>query len=284
MPDNNFIDCHTHTNFAAFENDYREIINRALDNLAFLVNVGTQKYTSRRAVDLAEEFNGVYAVVGLHPIHTDQSFHDVQEIGGTDKDKGFSGRGEIFNYDYYKNLAKNEKVVAIGECGFDYYHLGKGNSNEFKNRQAQAFQGQIDLSFELKKPLMIHCRDAYGDLISFLEKNYSKLNSPPGIIHFFSGTKSDTEKLLAMGFYFTFGGVITFARDYDAIIRMIPNDRILSETDAPYVSPEPYRGKRNEPAYVVEVTKKLAEIKDMSVDDMAGIIFNNATFVFNLKI
>ncbi len=141
---------------------------------------------------------------------------------------------------------------------------------------------QIELAREVQKPLMIHCRDAFKDLIDVLVACPVSHVSNPGIIHFFTGTPDDARKLLDLGFSFTFGGVITFARDYDEAIKFIPLDRILSETDAPYVAPVPYRGKRNEPAYVVEVVKKLAELKGILVEEMAGHIFQNAQRIFQI--
>jgi TatD DNase family protein len=139
---------------------------------------------------------------------------------------------------------------------------------------------------------MIHCRgsassprgNAFPDLIALLQEKKDMLNQEPGVIHFFSGTKDEAMALLDLGFSFTFGGVITFARDYDEAIRAIPLNRILSETDAPYVTPLPYRGKRNEPLYVKEVAGKLAELKDVSVDEMRDQIFQNAMRVFRLPL
>ncbi|KKW17126.1 MAG: TatD family hydrolase [Parcubacteria group bacterium GW2011_GWA1_50_14] len=283
-----FFDAHTHAHFAAFENDWKEVIGRALARNVWLVNVGTQRDTSRRAIEVANEYKeGVYATVGLHPIHTEKSYHDVKELGTGDKAQEFTSRGEEFNYDTYKKLTEDPKVVAIGECGLDYYRLGE----ETKKRQAEMFIKQIELAHEVKKPLMIHCRNspspsrggnAFDDLISLLSTHYSLLPNPPGIVHFFSGTPDDAKKILDMGFSFTFGGVITFTRDYDETIKIIPMDRILSETDAPYVSPVPYRGKRNEPAYVIEVVKKLAELKNIEVEEMEDQIFKNAKNIFRI--
>lgn len=275
-----FFDVHTHVQFAAFKEDYRAVIKRALTAGVGLINVGTQKDTSRRAVEIADEFKDkpVYAAVGLHPIHTSKSFHDTQELGGGE---GFNSRGEEFDYDYYKKLASNPKVFAIGECGLDYFRIIENNELEIKKKQKEAFEKQIKLAFEAKKPLMIHCRNAFDDLIEILIHN-SKFLIPnkPGIIHFFTGTKNDAKRLLDIGFYFTFGGVITFVRDYDEVIKMIPLERILSETDAPYISPAPYRGKRNEPAYVAEVVKKLAEIKKIPLEKMKEQILKNAAAIF----
>lgn len=271
-----YFDAHTHMNFAAYKDDYRKVIRRALDLGIGIINVGTQADTSRRAVEIAHEFDGepVYSAVGLHPIHTEQSYHDPDELGGNG-DKGFTSRGEEFDYEYYKNLASGEKVVAIGECGLDYYRFKNGDSR-FKNKQKDAFIKQIELASDVKKPLMIHCRNAFPDLIELLNAKRYALNTNPGIIHFFSGTIEDAKKLLALGFYFTFGGVITFTRDYDEVVTYIPLDRILSETDAPYVTPVPHRGKRNEPAYVVEVVKKIAEIKNVPLEDARAAILENA--------
>ena len=297
MPIPKLIDAHTHTQFAAFAKDQDAVIRRALDAGVWLVNVGTQKNTSEDAINTAERYaDGVYATVGLHPIHTEKSYHDPQELGlfsssqELENKKGsFTSRGEELDYDYYKKLASHPKVVAIGECGLDYYRLG----HETKEKQKVAFIQQIELAAEVKKPLMIHCRDAqrpdsraergsaFADLIQILkDKSYKLKADRSGIIHFFSGTLDDAQKLLDTGFSFSFGGVITFARDYDEVIKYIPIDRILLETDAPYVAPTPHRGKRNEPAYVIEVAKKMAELKGSSFDEVAAKTTDNARKLF----
>ena len=302
-----FFDAHTHTQFAAYDEDREFVIERALAVGVEMINVGTQKDTSLKAVELASKYeNGVYAAVGLHPIHTEKSFHDEKELGlpaqagGDGAAKEFTSRGEEFDYDYYKNLALNEKVVAIGECGLDYYRLTEAT----KEKQKENFLKQIELAKEVKKPLMIHCRNAFADLIKILAPNAYGL--APSIVHFFSGSKDDARELLDLGFSFTFGGVITFARpariatparnavstagwqsvaggDYDEVIKFIPADRILSETDAPYVAPAPYRGKRNEPAYVIEVVKKLAEIKGIEFEKAREQILENAKRIFKIN-
>jgi TatD DNase family protein len=278
-----YFDAHTHVQFKAFDSDYKEVIERAGEAGVGMVNVGTQKDTSHRAVELAREYDSLYAVLGLHPIHTSRSYHDSEELGDSPEAKGFTSRGEVFDYEYYKKLAADPKVVAIGECGLDYFRI-EGDEEEAKSKQKQAFIKQIELAYDVKKPLMIHCRNAFRDLVEILNAKCQILNSPPGIIHFFSGTKEDVKQLLDMGFYFTFGGVITFVRDYDKVIDIIPLDRILSETDAPYVTPAPHRGKRNEPAYVIEVVKKLAEIKNIPEEEMRERILKNAENCFNLKL
>ena len=234
------VDIHTHTQFSAFEKDRDAVIRRALEAGIWMINIGTQRDTSANSCELAHKHEGVFATVGLHPIHTEKSFHDEKELGSSfakaSEDKGgFTSRGEDFNYDYYKKLAQDTKVVAIGECGLDYYRL----TEDTKKKQAEVFIKQIELAREAGKPLMIHCREAFTDLIQILNSNRQLLTSPPGIIHFFSGTTEDAQKLMALGFSFSFGGVVTFAREYEKLIKFIPPERILLETDAPYVAPLP---------------------------------------------
>jgi len=276
-----FFDAHTHVQFAAYDADREAVIARARAAGVAFVNVGTQKDTSRRAVEIAERNEDVYAAVALHPVHTSRSFHDAKELGGGDAASAFTSRGEMFDADYYRSLALHPKTVAIGECGLDYFHFSDDEPREVQvQKQKDAFAAQIVLAAEVKKPIMVHCRNAFPDTIEMLAANYRA--GVPGVIHFFTGTPDDARTLLDLGFSFTFGGVITFAREYDGAIALVPPDRILSETDAPYVSPAPYRGKRNEPAYVVEVVKKLAELKNIPVDEMAAQIMQNAARIFSL--
>ncbi len=289
-----FLDAHTHTQFSGYDADRDAVIRRAQDADVRMVNVGTQKDTSRAAVLLAEQYPGeLYAAIGLHPIHTSRSFHDEQELGGGEAAaegviKTFTSRGEIFDADYYRALALNPATVAIGECGLDYFHFNDDEPREAQiARQKDALLAQIELSKEVKKPLIIHCRDAFPELIEFLRPHAHEL--PPGIIHFFTGTPGDARVLLELGFSFTFGGVVTFPPrkgkaqgDYDEAIALIPIDRILSETDAPYVAPAPFRGKRNEPAYVVHTVAKLAELKGVTPDEMKAQIWENAKRIFGI--
>lgn len=287
-----FFDAHTHVQFSAYDADRETVILRAQTAGVRFVNVGTQKDTSRRAVELAEQHEGVFAAIGLHPMHTSRSFHDMDELGGGEGAKAFTSRGEVFDTAYYRELALHPKTVAIGECGLDYFHFNEDESREEQiKKQKDAFLAQLALAAEVKKPLMIHCREAFGDLIDMLIAKRQSLValSSPGVVHFFTGTADEARKLLDLGFSFTFGGAITFPprkgeteNQYYELIREIPMDRILSETDAPYVAPALYRGKRNEPAYVIEVVKKLAELKKVSVDEMTMQIHENAKRIFGI--
>ncbi|MEK7149635.1 MAG: TatD family hydrolase [Patescibacteria group bacterium] len=261
--DPKLFDVHTHVQVSQFNKDRYEVIKRALKENIWMINVGDDKKTSIDAVELTEKYpEGVFASIGQHPT-----------------------RKEIFDYELYKKLAQNNKVVAIGECGLEYYERnGKVINNAEKERQKQLFLEQIKLSNETNKPLMIHCREAFGDLIEILNSYFLIHNSsqPPGIIHFFTGSLSDAQALLKLGFYFTFGGLITYNRSFDEIIKFLPLEKIMVETDAPYVAPAPYRGKRNEPAYVIEVAKKLAEIKGISFEEVCEQTTENVKKVFNL--
>jgi len=285
-----FLDAHTHVQFSGFDADRDAVIQRALDaGVRKMIVIGTQKDTSRAAVALAEKYpDNVRAVIGLHPVHTSRSFHDAQELGGGDAAQAFTSRGEVFDVDYYRALALDPTTVAIGECGLDYFHFNDDEPREVQiEKQKAAFLAQIQLAKDVKKPLMIHCRDAFADLIEFVRPHAREL--APGVVHFFTGTPDDARRLLDMGFSFTFGGAITFPPrkgktqgDYDEVIKLIPIDRIMSETDAPYVAPAPFRGKRNEPAYVVHVVARLAELKGVSTEEMKAQIEENARRVFGI--
>ena len=292
-----FLDAHTHVQFSGYDADRDMVIKRALDADVRMINVGTQRDTSRAAVSLAERYSGeLYAAIGLHPIHTSRSFHDVQELGGGEVGsaaaegaiKAFTSRGEVFDMEYYRALALNPVTVALGECGLDYFHFNDDEPREAQiARQKDAFAAQIELSKDVKKPLMIHCRDAFPELTAMLRPHAHEL--PPGVIHFFTGTPDDARALLELGFSFTFGGVITFPPrkgktqgDYDEAISLIPIDHIMSETDAPYVAPAPFRGKRNEPTYVVHTVARLAELKGVSTDEMKTQIWANGKRIFGI--
>jgi TatD DNase family protein len=276
-----YIDIHSHVNFTAFDADRDEVINRALENNTWVMNVGTQIDTSRKAVEMANQYpEGVYAIIGLHPIHTGASFHDVKELGVGGKE--FTSRGEQFNKDAYRELMKDPKVVAIGECGLDYYRCDV----EYVENQKKAFIEQIEIANEFNKPLMLHIRNnkenpgmnAYMDALEIL-KQYSKVK---GDVHFFAGGLAEAKAFTDFGFTLSFTGVITFTTDYDSVIAATPLDMIMTETDAPYVTPTPYRGKRNEPLYVREVVKKIAQVKNLPENQVAEAIIANAKRVFSI--
>ena len=278
-----YIDTHCHMNFAAYHEDLQEVIQKAKDNSVVVINIGTQADTSKTAVDLADNNEHFWAIIGLHPIHTSSSFHDHDELGNQGEE--FTSRGEVFDIDYYRKLANSsDRVIGIGECGLDYYR----NTPETKQAQEQAFRAQIELALELDLPLMLHVRpsqgsyDAYEDVLDIL-RGYKKDNPRlRGQAHFFAGNTEISEQFIDLGFYISFTGVITFAKDYEKVVKEISLNRILSETDAPYVSPTPFRGKRNEPSHVREVVKKIAELKDISEQEVADQIKRNVKELYRI--
>lgn len=286
-------DSHTHAHFAAFEADYKEVINRALKAGVGLINVGTQVDTSRKAIEVAHEFENdpVYATIGLHPTHTEKSYHDSQELGGGEAAKAFVSRGEEFDPKVYLEMARDPKVVAIGECGLDYYRFTTNDEQQtikMKARQVEVFIEHARIARAVGKPLMIHCRpskgsdDAYEDILEILADE--TLKNIPKISHFYVGSAHITKHMIEAGFYFTFGGVITFSRDYDEQIKMIPDDRILLETDAPYVAPQSKRGQRNEPVNVIEIAQKMAEIRGVEYTRIEEMVKENAERIFHIKL
>lgn len=276
-----FYDCHTHVHFAAFKDDSEEVIARASDAGVGMITVGTQLETSIEAVKVAEAHENVWAAIGLHPTHTTKSFHDTQELG--EEGKAFTEQGEQFDASRYEALARSPKVVAIGECGLDYFRLDEST----KRRQQHVFIQQIEMANRLGKPLMLHVRparesvnsgNAYEDTIAIL-KSHAKVR---GDVHFFAGDWGIARQFLELGFTLSFTGVVTFAREYDEVVKNTPLNMLLSETDAPYVAPKPYRGKRNEPAYVVEVVKAIAAIRGEELGYVTETLANNARRVFGL--
>ena len=281
-----YIDIHCHVNFKVFEEDHDMVIRRALDNDTWFFNVGTQIDTSRLAVKLANRYDkGVFAVIGLHPIHTGKSFHDEEELGEGGKE--FTSRGEVFHKGTYLELAQDPKVVAIGECGLDYFHL----EEESIQKQKDVFIEQINFANEVNKPLMIHVRNnyedksrnAYVDILEILKK-HAKVK---GVIHFFEGSLENAKDFIAFGFLVSFTGAITYPPrkngrncNYEEIIRNIPLNMVLADTDSPYMAPVPYRGQRNEPVYVKEIVKRIAEIKNLPEEEVAKAVVANAKKLF----
>src|SRR3990167_5734021 len=269
-----YFDAHCHVNFVAYKEDKEEVILRARDAGFGMNVVGTQKDTSADAVALAEKYDHVYATIGLHPIHTSKSFHDVKELGEGGKE--FTSRGEVFDAAAYEALARSPRVIAIGECGLDYYRVEEST----KDVQVQAFVEHIELANKLGKPLMLHIRNAYEDALEVL-RAHAKVK---GDVHFFAGNWETAKKFLDFGFTLSFTGVLTFTHDYDEVVKNAPLDMLLSETDAPYVSPVPHIGKRNDPVYVTEVVRAIARIRGEELEVVTSQLAANASRVFNIPL
>lgn len=282
-------DTHTHINFPEFNDNYKEVIDRALRENIRLINVGSDLANSKRAIEIASGYEeGVYAAVGLHP---------------TDSEK------ENFKEEELLELAQNERVVAIGECGLDYAVFvreeneriqkrasaeaeSEGGSDRIinqesriKERQKKLFIKHIELAKKVSKPLVIHCRDAHDDLLNLLTANRLSLIANPGVMHFFGGAGAweNVQEYLKMGFYISFSGIITFPKySHNEDIKKLPIDRILVETDAPYVAPVPHRGKINEPSYVKYTAQKIANIRGISIEELAEQTTKNAKKLFKI--
>ena len=252
-----FFDSHAHLNFKPFQKDYHRIIERCFENNIWLINAGSQYETSQRAVEIANEYEkGAWAAVGLHPA-------DIEK--------------EVFNYQRYLTLAKNSnKVAAIGETGLDYFHNKKN-----KDRQKEILLKHLELAQEIKKPIIIHCREAHEDLLKLLASQSSNYKLQ-GVIHCFTGDHQQAKRYLELGLLLGFTGIITYSSAYDEIIKNLPLEKILIETDCPYLAPAPHRGQRNEPIYVKHIAQKIAEIRNLSLEEVAKQTSDNALNLFQI--
>jgi TatD DNase family protein len=276
------IDTHSHVNFKEFKDDYLEVINRARQKEVAMINVGSQISTSRRAADLAKNFPKTFAAVGLHPIH-------LQDMEVIEEGIKFKTRAEKFNQAAYEDLAVLKQVVAIGECGLDYYYADLSDK-KIKNYQKEVLRAQIQLANENNLPMILHCRgsrnnndDAYLDMLNELKENPLKCR---GVKHCFTASVEVAKKFLDLGFYLGFNGLITFDKTgrSNELVLNTPLDRILLETDCPYLTPDPFRGRRNEPAFVEFVAQKIAQIKRVDYAQIVQKTTQNAKKLFNLSI
>lgn len=283
-----YIDTHAHINFSDFKDDAEEVIRRSLREDTWMILVGTDYKTSRRALELANKFEkGVYAAVGLHPIHLEDA--DIDEKGDNGS-YNFALKAEEFNYDNYEKIAKFEKVAAIGEIGLDYYHINlDGNVQAIKKKQKEIFVEQLKLARRLNLPAIIHCRQAHDDMLSIL-RDFKKDNKdffevadkPWAVMHCFSGDEDLAWQYFALGLLVSFTGLITFSKRWDDLIRKMPPDKFMIETDCPYMTPEPFRGKRNEPLLVKYVAGRISEIRNVTPEKVGEITFRNAQELFGI--
>lgn len=257
-----YFDIHSHLNSGDYKDDLDAVIGRLKETGTHTIVVGTDYDSSEEAVKLADKYEEIYACIGIHPSESKKHVKYSKTSQFDEELKKF------------EELARHPKVVAIGECGLDFFHQNKA---AFHEKQRQLFLDQVEFALTHDLPIMIHSRDAYEELLDILEplekEHGAKLH---GNVHFFAGDVGIARRFLNMDFTLSFTGVITFARDYDEVIKFASLDRIMSETDAPYVAPAPYRGKRNEPSYVSEVVKKIAEIRGEDFEHVRETLVNNA--------
>lgn len=281
------IDTHSHLQFNAFKEDSDEVIKKTLAENVWMINVGTKYETSQNAVKLAEKYQkGVYAAIGLHPIYAAAEFmkiktdlFETEALKAERPDEGeFLIKEQDFNKEKYKELSKSKKVVAIGEIGLDYYYKPKTNAKlgQFKEKQKQVFLQQLELANELNLPLIFHCRMAHNDVIEIL-----KSQQITGVIHCFTGTLDQAQKYVEMGFYIGINGII-FKFNIDETIKKIPLDKVLVETDCPYLTPPQESGKRNEPIFIKHTIQKISDLKGISFQEVSEKTSQNARKLFNL--
>jgi TatD DNase family protein len=268
-----FIDVHAHLHDKAYDEDRARVLLEMEQKEIFAITVGTDITESKKAVALAEEHPHLFATVGQHPV-----------------DK----RDELFLTESYRDLLAHPKVLALGECGLDYFRLEEDKEKGFivnlddeVDRQRQLFETQIDLAVEFNKPLMLHGRpskgtmDAYEDMIHMLASAKRKYGDRlRGNFHFFVGNVDIARQVLALEFTMSFSGVVTFAKEFEEVLKFVPIDMMHAETDSPYAAPMPYRGKRNLPVYVEEIVKKIAETKGLSIEEVQAQLLANAQRVF----
>lgn len=267
------IDAHCHLNFNAFENDYKDVIENAMiDGVHTIINAGTQISSSKWAVELAEKFPNLYAVIAVHPHHADK----------LDMKTDYSWIKEL------DKLAVHPKVVGIGEFGLDYYNY-KSNGIVDPKIQKEVFLAQLELAFKHKLPLQIHTRDdkARSELLKLLEENKNLLMDPPGMFHCFAGSLESMRDALDLGFYLGFDGNITYQGSPPGeplplveLIKSAPIERIMIETDSPYLTPLPLRGRRNEPKYAIITGKFISKIKNISFEKVEHQTEQNVYTVF----
>jgi TatD DNase family protein len=244
-------DAHCHLQFPQYQEDLPEVLSRMRELDMGAIVVGTDLTTSKEALALAKQHDFLFAAVGMHP-------NDNPD--------------ENFEMEQFLALAQGPKVVAIGECGLDYFRTtGQG--------QRGRLLAQIELAEQVHKPLIIHCRNAHEDMLALLAQQKPNV---PVIIHFCTVSGEVAKQYLDLGCYLSFPGPVTFTDMYDDSIRLCPMEKLLIETDAPFAAPTPHRGKRNEPSFVSEVAKKIGELKGMSADEVALATVKNASLILSL--
>ena len=270
------IDTHSHINFKAFKDDAQEVVKRALNSNTWMIVVASELKSSRRAVEYAKKYKeGVYAAIGLHPFHV--WTHEIEA-----EEYSFFAREQKFNEPEYEELLENNKVVAIGEIGLDYYRIPDTEKENIVLKQKHEFYAQLRFAKKKNLPCIIHCRQAHDDVISIFEDLQKKGNLPKIVMHCYSGDLELAKKYIDFGCLISFNGLITFASDWDETIKWLPLEKIMLETDCPYMTPVPFRGKRNEPEYVKYVAERLAELKGVSMEEIAEVTTKNAREFFKI--
>ncbi len=279
-----FFDTHSHVNSEAFLHDADTVIKRALEENTGVIIIGTDYKSSKKALEQANKYqNSVWATIGLHPLslqpYTEKIGDEVKTIPA-----------EKFNVDMYATLAKFPKTVAIGEIGLDYaWRDTDTDLEDLKKEQKTTLIEQLKLARRFDLPVVIHCRQAHDDLVPLLQafrqeyKDSLPKDRPWGVIHCFSGDENLAWQYFNLGLIISFTGLITFSQRWDELIRKVPLEKIMIETDSPYMTPEPHRGKRNEPVLVKYVAQRIAEIRGITIERVGEVTTANSKLIFKLK-
>lgn len=275
------IDSHCHLHFPAYGEKIDDVLRRMSESDVWAVTVGTTAKTSKAGIDFAQQHENVFATVGHHPEHLTSSYEDEYE-----------GADDPFDLDKLRNLAKDPKVVSIGETGLDFFRIDEDRDRqEAEQLQEDVFRQHIALAEEADKPLTIHCRDAGERFISIIKDEKAQGRKIRGVMHCYTGDWEEAQKLLDLGLFISFTGIITFGVKKSAdpekhvhrVIERMPLDRMMIETDAPWLAPEPHRGTQNEPVFVEYVARKIAELRGMEYEEIASITTENAIRFFRLS-
>lgn len=255
-----FCDSHAHLSDTAFDSDLADVLGRAREaGVGPIVNVGIDRPTSVKCLEQAAEHPEMYATAGLHP-HDASAFSDSL-------------------IDFFDSIAADPKVVAIGETGLDYHYMRSPREMQIKSMLAH-----LDLAESVRLPVVLHCREAYPELAGILEQRSAAGTHVPWLLHCYAGSPADLERFIALDCYFSLGGMVTF-RNYDGleIVRSIPADRLILETDAPYLAPVPHRGRRCEPWMVTLTAERIAGMRGEGVEAFSGRCLDNSLNLFNLS-
>ena len=263
----NYFDSHSHIHFDQFDADRNDVIARMDHAGIWTIAVGTNYETSKNALLLAERHSNIFATVGIHPTEEKESFNGTR----------------------FEALVQKSKVVAVGECGLDYYRIESTDVSE-KARQEKEFRSQILFAAKHNKPLMLHVRpssgstDAHDDALRILSELQAQFPNIRGTSHFFTSSLAVAQQYLAIGFHISIPGVVTFDKALEEVVAGIPLERLLSETDSPYATPAPHRGKRNEPFFVIPIVEAIARIKHMPLTDVRTQLFVNTARLFGIQL
>ncbi len=264
------VDTHCHLSFKAFNDDWKEVIARAREKEVTMIAVGAARATSEKALTIAEKSDGVFVSLGVHPTHVEDEEFDVA---------------------WFSEKAKHPKVVAMGETGVDHYHIDAERKSEILEKQGVLLKQHLQIAQDNNLPVILHTRDgkteSTGEAYDHLYQILTEFGYYKGVVHCFGGDWATAQKLLDIGLHLSFTGIVTFKNasdDLKEVVRNVPMDRFMIETDSPYLAPEPYRGKQNEPAYVGRVARGIASIRGISYDEVIEQTTQNAKRFFNLPL